>query len=66
MREPSSLKDVKTSQALWAIIEKLFGKSYSDRLYSLLNKSIQFEWRKECKSAVTDLKKKLLEALVLG
>ena len=42
-----------------------FGKT-AESQYSLMNRSRNFEWSTECKSAVTEVKKKLLEAPVLG
>ena len=38
----------------------------AEPLYRLLNKSNKFEWTTECTSAVAELKKKLLEAPLLG
>ena len=68
MKEPSSLKDVRTFLGLvsyyWNFIPG-FGKT-ADPLNSLLNQSNKFEWSTECKNAVTELKKKLLDDPVLG
>ena len=72
MKEPSSLKDVRAFLGLvgyfWALYRKFipgFGKT-AEPLYRLLNKSNKFEWSTDCTSAVAELKKKLLEAPVLG
>ena len=68
MKEPLSLKDVRSFLGLVGYYRKLipgFGKT-AESLYRLMNKSNNFEWSKECKSAVTKLMKKLLEAPVLG
>ena len=68
MKEPSSLKDVRAFLGPVGYYRKFipdFGKT-AESLYSLLNKSNKIEWRTECKNAVTKLKKKLLDAPVLG
>ena len=68
MKEPSSLKDVRAFLGLVGYYRKFisgFGKA-AEPLYRLLNKSNKFEWSTECTSAVAELKKKLLEAPVLG
>ena len=68
MKEPSSLKDVRAFLCLVGYYQKLipgFGKT-AEPLYRLLNKSNKFEWNTKCTSAVAELKKKLLEAPVLG
>ena len=68
MKEPSSLKDVRAFLGLVRYYRKFipgFGKT-AEPLYSLLNKSIKFEWCTECTSAEAELKKNLLEAPVLG
>ena len=67
-KEPSSLKDVRAFLGLVGYYRKFilaFGKT-AEPLYRLLNKSNKFEWSTECTSAVAELKKKLLEAPVLG
>ena len=46
-------------------IQSGLGKT-AEPLYRLLGKSNKFEWSSECTSAVAELKKKLLEAPVLG
>ena len=68
MKEPSSLKDVRAFLGLVGYHRKFipgFGKT-AEPLYKLLNKSNKFEWSTECTSEVAELKKKLLEAPVLG
>ena len=68
MKEPSSLKDVRSFLGLVGYHRKFFpgfGKT-AEPPYRLLNKSNNFEWSTECTSAVAELKKKLLEAPVLG
>ena len=68
MKEPSSLKDVRAFLGLVGYYQKFipaFGKT-AEHLYMLLNKSNKFEWSTECTSSVAELKKKLLEAPVLG
>ena len=68
MKEPSSLKDVRAFLGLVGYYRKfilVFGKT-AEPLYRLLNKSKKFEWSTECTIAVAELKKKLLEAPVLG
>ena len=68
MKEPSSLKDVRVFLGLVGDYRKFipgFGKT-AEPLYRLLNNSNKFEWSTECTSAVAELKKKLLEAPVLG
>ena len=68
MKEPSSLNYVRTFPGLVGYYREYFpgfGKT-AEPLYSLLNKSNKFERSTECKNAVTEFKKKLLDALVLG
>ena len=68
MKEPSSRKEVRAFLGLLGYYRKFipgFGKTAEPRC-SLLNKSNKFEWSTECKNAVTDLKKKLLDAPVFG
>ena len=68
MKEPSSMKDVRAFLGLVGYYRKLtlgFGKT-AEHLYRSLNKSNKFEWSTECTSAVAELKKKPLEAPVLG
>ena len=68
MKAPSSLKDVRAFLCLVGYYRKFipgFGKT-ADSLYRLLNKSKKLEWSTECTSPVAELKKKLLEAPVLG
>ena len=68
MKEPSSLKDVRAFLGLVGYYRKFipgFGKT-AEPLYRLLNKSNKFECSTESTSAVAELKKKLLEAPVLG
>ena len=68
MNEPSSLKDARAFLGLVDYYRKFiqgFGKT-TEPLYSLLNKSNKFEWSTECRTAVAELKKKFLEAPVLG
>ena len=68
MNESSSLKDVRAFLGFVGFYRQLipgFGKT-AEHLYRLLNKSNKFEWSTECTSAVAQLKKKLLEAPVLG
>ena len=68
MKEPSSLKDFRAFLGLVGNYRKFipgFGKT-EELPYRLLNKSNKFEWSTECTSAVAALKKKLLEAPVLG
>ena len=64
--DTSSLKDVRAFLGLVAYFRK-FNQGFGitvEPLYRLLNKSNKFEWSAEY--AVTQLKKKLLESLVLG
>ena len=68
MKEPSSLKDLRAFLGLVGYYRKFipgFGRT-AETLYRLLNKSYKFEWSTECTSALAELKKKLLEAPVLG
>ena len=68
MKEPSSLKDVRAFLGLVGYYGNFIPdiRKTAESLYSLLNKSNKFEWATECKNAVTDLKKRLLDAPVLG
>ena len=68
MKEPSSLKDVSAFLGLVGYYRKFipgFEKT-AESLYRSLIKSNKFEWSTECTSAVAELKKKFLEAPVLG
>ena len=67
MKEPSSLKDVRAFLSLVGYYRKfilVFGKT-AKPLYNLLNKSNKLEWSTVCNNAVTEFKKKLLDAPVL-
>ena len=68
MKESSSLKAVRAFLGLVGCYRKFISvfRKTADPLYSSTNKSDVFEWSTECKSAVTQLKKKVLEAPVLG
>ena len=66
--KPSTLKEVRAFLGLVRYYRKIIpglGKT-AEPLYRLLNNSNKFECGKECTSAVAELKKKLLEAPVLG
>ena len=68
MKEPSSPKDVRAFLGLVGYYRKFipgFGNT-AKPLYSLLNKSNKIEWSTECTNVVAEMKKKLLEAPVLG
>ena len=68
MKEPSFLKDVRAFLGILGYYRKFipgFGKT-AELLHRLLNKSNKFEWSTECTNEVAELKKKLLEAPVLG
>ena len=65
MKEPTSLKDVRAFRGHFRKFIPDFGRT-AETLYRLLNKANKFEWSTECTSAVAELKKKILEAPILG
>ena len=68
MREPSTLKDVRAFLGLVGYYRKFipgFGKK-AEPLFISLKKSNKFELSTECRNAVTKLKRRLLDAPVLG
>ena len=68
MRSPSTLKEVQQLTGCIAALSRFLARSFEKAhpFFYLLKKQVDFKWMKECERAFQDLKKFLVEPLVLS